>query len=69
MMSLSNLNKIDLIYNLAKTFERLGKFNTRLNAEKYTFGMPSGKQLGYLVSYKGIKANPEKVALILRMEF
>ena len=28
------------------------------------FGIPSGKLLGFLVSYRGIEANPEKVKAI-----
>ena len=36
----------------------------RLNPEKCVFGVPSGKLLGFLVSHKGIEANPEKVKAI-----
>ena len=35
--------------------------NLRLNPEKCVFGVPSGKLLGFLVSHRGIKANPEKI--------
>ena len=31
------------------------------------FGVPFGKLLGFLVSHKGIKANPEKIKAIERM--
>ena len=33
----------------------------RLNPEKCVCGVPSGKLLGFLVSRRGIEANPEKV--------
>jgi hypothetical protein len=33
-----------------------------------TFGVRNGKFLGYLVSTKGIEANPNKIETILRME-
>ena len=36
----------------------------RLNTEKCVFGVPSGKLLGFLVSHRGIEANPEKVKAI-----
>ena len=36
----------------------------RLNLEKCVFGVPSGKLLGFLVSHRGIEANPEKVKAV-----
>ena len=38
-----------------------------LNPDKCTFGVPSGKLLGYMVSQSGIDPNPEKVAAIMNM--
>jgi hypothetical protein len=40
----------------------------KLNPEKCTFGVPAGQLLGYLVSARGIEANPTKIAAIERME-
>ena len=40
----------------------------KLNPSKCTFGVPGGKLLGFLVSERGIDANPEKVDTILRMK-
>jgi hypothetical protein len=37
------------------------KFKMKLNPEKCTFGVPSRKLLGYMVSHRGIDLNPEKV--------
>ena len=39
----------------------------KLNPTKYTFGVFSGKFLGFRVSQRGIEANPEKVKAILEM--
>jgi hypothetical protein len=39
----------------------------RLNPEKCTFCVPSGKLLGYMVSRRGIDPNPEKVSAITKM--
>ena len=35
-----------------------------LNPEKCAFGVPAGKLLGFLVSNRGIEANPEKIKAI-----
>jgi len=53
--------------NLRKLFERLRKFKLRLNPAKYTFGVRSGKLLGFIVSQKGIEVDPDKVRAILQM--
>ena len=51
----------DLIANLAATFANLRRFNIRLNPKKYVFGVLKGKLLGYIVSKRGIEANPKKI--------
>src|SRR5438105_11319092 len=38
-----------------------------LNPEKCVFGVPAGKLLGFLVSNRGIEANPDKIRAIERM--
>ena len=50
-----------MILDLEETFASLRQVDLRLNPEKYVFGVPSGKLLGFLVSHRGIEANPEKV--------
>ena len=57
----------DLIANLATTFTNLQRFNIKLNPEKCVFGVPKGKQLGYIVSERGIEANPKKITTISNM--
>ena len=49
-----------LIQDLEETFASLCEVDLRLNPEKCVFGVPSGKLLGFLVSHRGIEANPEK---------
>jgi hypothetical protein len=39
-----------LISDLVETFDKLRKFSMKLNPEKCTFGVPSGKLPGYMVS-------------------
>nr|AAT44283.1 putative polyprotein [Oryza sativa Japonica Group] len=60
--------KDDLITDLEETFASIRAFRMKLNPEKCTFGVPSGKLLGFMVSHRGIQANPEKVNAILNMK-
>jgi len=55
------------LVNLKKLFERLRKYKLRLNPSKYTFGVRSGKLLGFIVSQRGIEVDPDKVRAILEM--
>src|SRR5881394_1779497 len=59
--------KEDLISDLSETFTNLRRFRWKLNPEKCVFGVPSGKLLGFIVSYRGIEVNPEKLKDIFRM--
>jgi len=55
------------LVNLKKLFERLRKYKLRLNPSECTFGVKSGKLLGFIVSQRGIEVDPEKVRVILEM--
>ena len=57
----------DLIANLAATFANLSGFNIKLNLEKCVFRVLKGKLLGYIVSERGIEANPKKIMAISSM--
>jgi hypothetical protein len=56
------------IADLQETFANFRQAGLKLNPEKCVFGVKKGKFLGCLVSTKGIKANPNKIEAILRME-
>ncbi|XP_017976461.1 PREDICTED: uncharacterized protein LOC108661977 [Theobroma cacao] len=47
--------------NLERLFKRLRKFQLRLNPAKCTFGITSGKLLGFIISERGIKVDPDKL--------
>jgi hypothetical protein len=47
-----------LLDNLTLAFDRLHKRHTKLNLDKCVFRVTAGKLLGFLVSHRGIKANP-----------
>src|SRR4051812_26118615 len=57
-----------LLDDLRETFAALNKYRIKLNLKKCAFRVPAGKLLGYMVSARGIKANPEKVQAIARMQ-
>src|SRR4051812_37879744 len=57
-----------LLDDLRETFTALNKYRIKLNPKKCAFGVPAGKLLGYMVFARGIKANPEKVQAIARMQ-
>ena len=50
--------------NLRKLFERLRKFQLKLNPAKCIFGATSEKLLGFMVSKKGIEIDPDKEGTI-----
>src|SRR5664279_5342781 len=58
-----------LIDDLRETFDNLRRFQMKLNPEKCVFGVPVGQLLGFLVSERGIEANPDKIAAIERMDW
>jgi hypothetical protein len=57
----------NLVANLETTFACLQAKNVRLNPEKCVFVVPRGMLLGFIVSERGIEANPEKVSAITSM--
>ena len=61
-------DKSTLVQDLEETFSKLRKINLKLNPEKCAFGVPSGKLLGFLVSHRGIEANPDKIEAIEKIE-
>jgi ribonuclease HI len=56
-----------LVEDLTLVFNKLRATRTKLNPDKCVFGISAGKLLGFLVSYRGIEANPEKIRAIEAM--
>jgi hypothetical protein len=56
------------IQYLQETFKNLRKSSLKLNPDKCIFGIKKGKMLDYLVSARGIEANPKKIAAIVNMK-
>jgi hypothetical protein len=55
---------LTLVEDLTLVFGKLQATRTKLNPEKCVFGVSIGKLLGFLVSYRGIEANLEKIKAI-----
>ncbi|KAE8678980.1 hypothetical protein F3Y22_tig00111402pilonHSYRG00591 [Hibiscus syriacus] len=64
MIAKSKTEEEEHIQNLRKLFQRLRKYQLKLNPAKCTFGVTSGKLLGFVVSKKGIEIDPDKVKAI-----
>ncbi|KAL0385933.1 UNVERIFIED_CONTAM: Retrovirus-related Pol polyprotein from transposon gypsy [Sesamum radiatum] len=54
--------------DLGKAFEVMREYGMKLNPSKCTFGVRGGKFLGYMVSERGIEANPQKIEAISRIQ-
>src|SRR3954465_2707464 len=67
-MLVKSKEKAEHVLDLHETFEVLKKNNMKLNPQKCVFGVASGKFLGFMVTSRGIEANPDKIQAILNMQ-
>jgi hypothetical protein len=56
-----------LISDMKETFDNLDRYKLKLNLTKCSFGISAGQLLGFLVSARGIEANPKKIQVILKI--
>ena len=56
------------VNDLENIFEILRKHKLRLNASKCTFGIGSGKFLGYMVTHCGIEVDPNQIRAINNLQ-
>jgi hypothetical protein len=61
-------NSENFIEDLQLVFNSLRRYWWKLNPEKCVFGVPARKLLRFIISHRGIEANPEKIEAIMRME-
>ncbi|KAL0413056.1 UNVERIFIED_CONTAM: hypothetical protein Sradi_1507300 [Sesamum radiatum] len=54
--------------DLEETFSVLRKYKLKLNPAKCAFGVQGGRFLGFMVTQRGIKANPLKIKAIINMK-
>ena len=57
----------DHLKDLEETFGTLRSYNMKLNLSKCSFRVIAGKFLGFMVSQRGIEANPDKILAIVEM--
>ena len=56
-----------IIDDLRLTFDNLRAYDIKLNPEKCFFGVPAVKLLGFIVSNRGIEANPAKIRALSQL--
>ena len=56
------------VMDLISIFKILREHKLRLNASKCSFGVGSRKFLGYMVTHKGIKVNPDQIKAINNLQ-
>ncbi|GJR12087.1 reverse transcriptase domain-containing protein [Tanacetum coccineum] len=66
-MVIKSRTEQDIIKDIEQTFSTLRRINMKLNPKKCSFGMEEGKFLGYIVTSKGIRANPKKAKAVMDM--
>ena len=59
--------EVEHVEHFSKLFQRLRKYKLRLNPNKCTFEVRSGKLLGFIVSERGIEVDPAKAKAIQEM--
>ena len=58
----NHLNNLRVVFNI------LRRHHLKLNASKCAFGVGSGKFLGFMVTQRGIEANPDQISAILDLK-
>jgi hypothetical protein len=64
----ANKKKETYISDFAETFANMSEARLKLNPEKCIFGIVKGKDLGCLVSIKGIEANLDKIRALIQLQ-
>ena len=64
-MLIKSKKHFDHTKHIQEAFELLRKHNMKLNPLKCAFGVSSGKFLGFMVTERGIEANPIQLKAII----
>jgi hypothetical protein len=64
---ITTIKEESLISDLRETFDNLNRYKLKINPTKCSFSVSVGQLLRFLVSARGIEANPEKIQAILTM--
>ena len=66
-MLVKSIREEDHLNDLKETFNTLRSYNMKLNPNKCAFGVTTRKFLGFMVSQRGIKVNPDKIQAIMML--
>ena len=66
-MLIKSLHADKHLDHLRQEFEILRKYNMKLNPTKCSFGVASGKFLGFMVTQCRIEANPDQIQLVMNI--
>lgn len=66
-MLVKSLRAEDHIGHLSECFKNLNEYKMKFNLAKCTFSVPSAEFLGYLVTERRTKANPNQINAFLTM--
>ncbi|KAL0405116.1 UNVERIFIED_CONTAM: hypothetical protein Slati_3825500 [Sesamum latifolium] len=67
-MLVKNKKTEEHVKDLEETFSVLRKYKMKLNPAKCAFGVQGGRFLGFMVTQRGIEANPLKIKAIIDMK-
>ncbi|KAL0444302.1 UNVERIFIED_CONTAM: hypothetical protein Slati_2152900 [Sesamum latifolium] len=67
-MLVKSMKGDDHLKDLKQAFEIMRAYGMKLNPDKCTFRVRGGKFLGYMVSERGIEANPKKIEAIAGLQ-
>ena len=67
-MLMKSLHEGDHLDDLRETFDTFQSYNMNLNPNKCAFEVTARKFLGFMVSQRGIKVNPEKIRAIMELK-
>ena len=60
--------EFDHVNDLGNIFDILKRYKLWLNTSKCSFGVGSGKFLGYMVTHRGIEVNPDQIKAIKTLQ-
>ncbi|GJR50919.1 reverse transcriptase domain-containing protein [Tanacetum coccineum] len=66
-MVVKSKTELKMIKDVEETLMTLKKVSMKLNPKKCSFRMKEGKFLGYILTFEGIRANPEKTKAVMNM--
>jgi hypothetical protein len=64
---IKSTRKTDLLIDRTAMFDKLHRYNMKLDLEKCVFDVWTGKLLKSIILVQGVKVNPDKIKQILKM--